>query len=67
MTSVKTPTQSEIPFNPEEASRLFETHGAGSTREEDAFHNIGLNIVSRISKSMTYQNTFGLNILTIVV
>ena len=32
-----------------------------------AFHNIGLQLVSRISKSMVYQNTFGLNILTIVV
>ena len=56
-----------VPFNPEEASRLFETRGAGAQKEDEAFHNIGLSLVSRISKSMTYQNTFGLNILTIVV
>ncbi|MCR5673637.1 MAG: ATP-binding protein [Lachnospiraceae bacterium] len=56
-----------IPFNPEEASRLFETKGAKTDEDEDVFRNIGLHLVSRISRSMTYQNTFGLNILTIVV
>ncbi len=56
-----------IPFNPEEASRLFGPEDAGISDDGDAFHNIGLQLVSRISKSMTYQNTFGLNILTIVV
>lgn len=34
---------------------------------EDTFRNIGLHLASRISRSMTYQNTFGLNILTMVV
>ncbi len=56
-----------IPFNPEEASRLFGTEESRQQVDEDAFHNIGLQLASRISKSMTYQNTFGLNILTIVV
>ncbi|MCR5602448.1 MAG: ATP-binding protein [Lachnospiraceae bacterium] len=56
-----------IPFNPEEASRLFSTEGIGSNKGEKAFHNIGLHLVSRISRTMTYQNTFGLNILTIYV
>ena len=56
-----------IPFNPEEASRLFEAQDADSQREENAFRNIGLHLASRISRSMTYQNTFGLNILTIAV
>ncbi len=56
-----------IPFNPEEASRLFEAQDVKKQRDEDAFRNIGLHLVGRISRSMTYQNTFGLNILTIVV
>ncbi len=56
-----------IPFNPEEASRLFEAERSGEHEDGKTFHNIGLQLVSRISKSMTYQNTFGLNILTIVV
>lgn len=46
-------------FNPKEASDLFEP--------EDITHNIGLRIVSKISKSMTYQNTLGLNIITIII
>ena len=46
-------------FNPKEAAGLF--------LPEDVTHNIGLRIVSRISKSMSYQNTLGLNMLTIVV
>ncbi|MBQ7463313.1 MAG: ATP-binding protein [Lachnospiraceae bacterium] len=56
-----------IPFNPEEAARLFESENAHSQNEATAFRNTGLQIVSRISRSMTYQNTFGLNILTIRV
>lgn len=56
-----------IPFNPEEASHMFDEEVQGQQGDEPAFHNIGLHLVSRISKSMTYQNTFGLNILTIVV
>ena len=53
-----------IPFNPEEASRLFEEE---KTDTGETFRNIGLQLISRISGSMTYQNTFGLNILTIVI
>jgi anti-sigma regulatory factor (Ser/Thr protein kinase) len=57
-----------IPFNPEEAARLFGTeYKAESGVNIEDLHNIGLQLVSRISKSMTYQNTFGLNILTLVV
>ena len=56
-----------IPFNPEEAARLFGTEDKGDGVNADAFHNIGLQLVSRMSKSMNYQNTFGLNILTLVV
>ena len=56
-----------IPFNPEEASRLFVAEDPGSGKDGEAFNNIGLHLVSCISRSMTYQNTFGLNILTIVV
>lgn len=56
-----------IPFNPEEASRLFGKEDSTKGADEEAAHNIGLQLVSRISESMTYQNTFGLNILTIVV
>jgi anti-sigma regulatory factor (Ser/Thr protein kinase) len=56
-----------IPFNPEEASLLFSAEDPETRKDEEAFHNIGLHLVSRISRSMTYQNTFGLNILTIVV
>ena len=46
-------------FNPTEAAGLFDP--------EDVTHNIGLRIATKISKSMTYQNTFGLNILRIVI
>lgn len=56
-----------VPFNPEEASRLFEAQHVRDQKEDDAFRNIGLHLVSKLSRSMTYQNTFGLNILTIVV
>ncbi len=55
------------PFNPEEAARLFMENENDTLHGEDAFKNIGLHLVSRISRSMTYQNTFGLNILTIIV
>ena len=48
-----------VVFDPTEAAKLFDP--------DDIAHNIGLRIATRISKSMTYQNTFGLNILTIVV
>ena len=56
-----------IPFNPEEAARLFGTEDKEDGVDADAFRNIGLQLVSRMSKSMNYQNTFGLNILTLVV
>ena len=56
-----------IPFNPEEASLLFGKENSAKGADESTAHNIGLQLVSSISKSMTYQNTFGLNILTIVV
>ena len=56
-----------IPFDPAEASRLFGAEDQGTLKDDDTFHNIGLRLVDRISRSMTYQNTFGLNILTIVV
>jgi two-component sensor histidine kinase len=47
------------PFNPKEYSDLFES--------EDITHNIGIRMVSRIAKSMEYQNMLGLNVLTIRV
>ncbi len=56
-----------LPFNPEEASRLFCAEDTVSQKDTAAFDNIGLRLVSRISGSMNYQNTFGLNILTIIV
>ena len=46
-------------FDPKEAASLFDP--------EDKAHNIGLRLVGLISKSMTYQNTLGLNMLSIVV
>ena len=46
-------------FDPTEAAKLF--------NPEDVTHNIGLRIATKISKSMTYQNTFGLNILRIAI
>ena len=48
-----------ISFNPVEASKLFDP--------EDKTHNIGLRIAGKISKSIQYQNTFGLNIVTIII
>ena len=44
-------------FNPREAAELFSP--------EDITHNIGIRMVSKMAKSMTYQNTLGLNVLTI--
>jgi len=48
-----------VAFNPTEAAKLFDP--------EDITHNIGLRIAMNISKSMSYQNTFGLNILKIII
>ncbi len=56
-----------IPFDPEEASRLFVAEDHENEGIGPAFKNIGLRLVDRICVSMNYQNTFGLNILTIVV
>ncbi|MBO4653348.1 MAG: ATP-binding protein [Lachnospiraceae bacterium] len=47
------------PFDPKERAELF--------TPEDITHNIGLRMVSRIAKSMNYQNMLGLNVLTILV
>ena len=46
-------------FNPEEAEALF--------NPEDVTHKIGIRMVDKISKSMIYQNTLGLNVLTITI
>lgn len=46
-------------FNPTEAAKLFDP--------DDKAHNIGLRIATGMTKKMSYQNTFGLNILTMVV
>lgn len=46
-------------FNPAEAAKLFDP--------DDKTHNIGLRIADRMSRRMNYQNTFGLNILTIAI
>ena len=46
-------------FDPKERVALFSP--------EDVTHNIGLRMVSRIAKSMNYQNMLGLNVLTITV
>lgn len=46
-------------FNPTEAAKLFDP--------EDKTHNLGLRIAAGTTKRMSYQNTFGLNILTMVI
>ena len=46
-------------FNPTEAEKLFDP--------DDKAHNIGLRIAAGMSKEMSYQNTFGLNILKMVI
>ena len=46
-------------FNPKEAAELFDP--------EDKTHNIGLRLISGIAQEMKYHNSFGLNILTIVI
>ena len=46
-------------FNPEEAEKIFSP--------DDITHNIGIRMVGKISKSMSYQNTLGLNVLSIVL
>ncbi|MBO5552022.1 MAG: ATP-binding protein, partial [Lachnospiraceae bacterium] len=46
-----------IPFDPKERAELVS--------EDDPARNIGLRMVTRFSKEMTYQNMMGLNVLTI--
>ena len=46
-------------FNPKERADML--------NPDDSVHNIGLRLISRIANDMMYQNTFGLNILTIRV
>ena len=46
-------------FNPTEAAKLFDP--------DDKTHNLGLRIATGMTKRMSYQNTFGLNILTMVI
>lgn len=45
------------PFNPRERAEMLEP--------TDVTHNIGLRIMSKTAKEMLYQNTFGLNVLTV--
>lgn len=47
------------PFNPKERADMLEP--------DDVTHNIGLRIMSKVAKEMIYQNTFGLNVLTVRV
>ena len=46
-------------FNPKEYAELFDP--------EDRAHNIGLRLISGIARDMIYQNTYGLNVLTIII
>ncbi len=46
-------------FNPVEMNRIF--------NHEDPFKNIGIRMISKIADEFSYQNTFGLNVLTIVI
>ncbi len=46
-------------FNPTEAAKLFDP--------DDKTHNLGLRIATGMTQRMSYQNTFGLNILTMVI
>lgn len=46
-------------FNPKERVDML--------NPEDPAHNIGLRLISRLANEMMYQNTFGLNVLTIRV
>ena len=46
-------------FNPKEAAELFDP--------DDKVHNVGLRLAAAMAGRMSYQNTFGLNILTITV
>lgn len=46
-------------FNPKESAKMFDP--------EDCTHNIGLRLITGIARDMNYQNTYGLNVLTIII
>lgn len=46
-------------FNPVEMNQIF--------NPEDPTKNIGIRMISKIADEFSYQNTFGLNVLTIVI
>ena len=46
-------------FNPVEMNQIF--------NPENPFKNIGIRMISKIADEFSYQNTFGLNVLTIVI
>lgn len=47
------------PFNPKQVKELFDP--------QDVTRNLGLRMVAGMAKSIRYQNSFGLNVLTITV
>ena len=48
-----------VPFNPVEVSKLFDP--------DDRTHNLGLRVTAGVTKEMSYQSTFGLNILSLTI
>lgn len=46
-------------FNPVEMNQIF--------NPENPFKNIGIRMISKIADEFSYQNTFGLNVLTIMI
>lgn len=48
-----------VPFNPVEVSKLFDP--------DDRAHNLGLRLTAGVTKDMSYQSTFGLNILSMTI
>jgi anti-sigma regulatory factor (Ser/Thr protein kinase) len=46
-----------VPYDPAERAALLQG--------DDVTHNIGLRMVTKLSKDMTYHNLMGLNVLTI--
>lgn len=46
-----------VPFDPKSKLEMYSN--------DDPFKNVGIKMVSKISKDMNYQTTFGLNVLTI--
>ena len=45
----------------------FDPHVKIESNKDDPTTNIGIRMVSKIAKKMNYQNTFGLNVLTITL